>query len=835
MATEDINLDDPNERFSDKDDSDADGARDPEVDDAVDELKQCLEAEGDQRDLEDDDLSFDAGNQWPDEIKLSRGKQVIDNIEIPPRPMLTIPKLDQPVQLVINQQRRAHLGINVHAESEDADRETADILEGIIRHIQQKSNAELARNWAFERSTKAGRGYYRILSRYCDHDGTGSHWSDQELVIKRILNQSCVYLDPYATEPDWSDGTWGQQGGWIPFKTYKRQWPHSRLSETVLTGDDFDLDQANVEPTWMSNDINGKGLRGVRVMERFVVKEKTRLRIAYVDAKNSDQLHDEYVDEIDPKKRHQYITSLGDRIRARRETTKREVHWMKLNGLEVLEREVWPGKWIPIIPVIGREQFFKNLRRWVGMIRPAKDGARLFNYAATAAVEKEALDTKAPYIGYEGQFKGHEVAWSQSATKNFPYLQVAPVTLGGKPAPLPQRNTASPNLTGSLALLEAADNFIKSATFTYDPSLGASDRDDSGRKVLALQQQGDQGNSHFLDNLATVSMPHEARVLLDLIPHFYDRPGRVQQIFGTDGIDDPKEVILNAPFVTGPNGRPMPVDPRMVEQGLAPKGVKKYDLKKGAYTAVPNVGKNYESRLREGSDEMGRVLEAAPELLKIIGDIYFKFRDFPGHQEIADRLKKMLPPELADGPDTENDPQALKAKLASQQQAMQQLKAAFGDAMKQLETKRTEAMAKVQSEEVKANAQLQLQQMRIDGERQLAKIQANLDLQIRQIEIAMEMRAKGIDINAKREEREDNQRHEIAMTQVEHAMDQDVAAAAHEQALESLGAEQTHESRERTAGHEFEAARTATEQDREDQRAEAQRAYARDGESSDGE
>lgn len=803
MAHDDIDLDDP------KDTSDDDGERDPEVDDAVSEMKLVLEAEGDQRELEEDDLSFDAGHQWPDEIKTSRGKQTIDGVEIPPRPMLTIPKLDQPVQLVINQQRKAHLGITVHAESEDADRDVADVLEGIVRHIQRKSNAELARNWAFERAAKAGRGYYRIYTQYCDPDGSGRHWSDQEIVIRRILNQSSVYLDPYATEPDWSDGQWALQGGFMPWRLYKRAYPHSRLVSALGDGDRFDLDQANIEPSWMSADETGKGLKGVRVMERFIVTTQSRLRVAYA-SEDGAEMREEYVDETDPKRRDAFVKSLGDRLRAQRETATRTVTWMKLNGLEVLEREEWHGRWIPIIPVLGREQYFDNTRRWVGMIRPSKDGQRLFNYAATAAVEKEALDTKAPYIGYEGQFKGHESAWSQSATRNFPYLQVAPVTIGGQPAPFPQRNTASPNLSGSLSLLQAADSFIKASTAFYDPSLGDSNSSDSGRKVLALQQQGDAGNSHFLDNLATISMPHEARVLLDLVPYIYDRPGRVQQILGeTD--TEPREVMLNAPFVPGPDGRPMPVPPEMAQAGVAPKGVKTYDLRKGSYAAVVDIGKDYKSRLREGSDEMAQVLQAAPELVKIIGDIYFKFRDFPGHTEIAERLKKMLPPELHDDPNSENDPEALKGKLAAQQQSMDELKKAFDDAMQQLQTKQVEAGAKVQSEQVKAEAQMQLAQMRLEGERQLAEIQANLTLQIKQIEIAVTERERALAYAAKREEREDTQRHEVALSQMEHAMDREVQDAAHEQALESLGEGQAHETSERMADEDAEERRAMRE------------------------
>lgn len=795
MAHDDIDLDDPKEAFAPGNETTGTPARPQECDDAIDEIKLVLEAEGDQRELEETDLAFDAGDQWPSTVKDSRGRQVIDGVEIPARPMLTISKLKQPCQLVVNQMRKADLGVDVHSQSEKSTRETAEMLGGLLRHIQSRSNAKLARNWSFERGAKAGRGYYRILAQYCDHGGTGYHWSDQELVIKRILNQANVFLDPYATEPDFSDGMFGQIGGFISAGEYKRRWPHSQMATMLNAGDDFDLDQSMVEPTWMSNDINGRGLRGVRVMERFRVTITSRTRVAYRNDDGSE-LTEEYLDG-DDKARSARVKELGERIRAKRETAERSMRWMKLNAIEILEEEEWPGQWIPIIPVIGEEQFFQNIRRWVGIIRPAMDGARLFNYAATAAVEKEALDTKAPYIGYEGQFKGHESAWSQSATRNFPYLQVAPITIGGQAAPFPQRNVASPNLSGSLALLEAADNFIKAVTGQYDPSLGESKSSDSGRKVLALQQQSDTGNSHYLDNLATISMPHECRVLLDLIPHYYDRPGRLAQVLDLEK-DEPRDVILNAPYVMQ-GGKPTMVPPEVANNpSMRPRNIKHYKLDKDAvYNAVVSVGKNYESRLREGGDAIGRAIEAAPELLKIIGDIYFKFQDFPGHMEIADRMKKMLPPNLQDNPDDENDPQALKAKLAQMQQSFGQLKQAFGDAMKQLETKQVEAMGKVKIEGVKAQSNERLAQMKVEGERMLAEIEANMKIKIAAIEAGIETEAalklKKVDILAAREEREDEQRHEKAMAAMEHAMDLEELEVQHGQALTAMDADHAHD------------------------------------------
>ncbi|HYX83233.1 MAG TPA: portal protein, partial [Gemmatimonadales bacterium] len=170
------------------------------VQQALDRFKLAIEAEKAQRTRELDDLKFQVPElQWPDEVKTQRAPQMVNGVAIPGRPMLAIPKLDQPVQLVLNQEKAAHLGVQVHALTEDADDDTAEILQGLYRRIETDSRASLARSWAFERAVKAGRGAYRVLTEYDPAALKGTH--DQRIVIKRLLYQDAAYLDPFATEP----------------------------------------------------------------------------------------------------------------------------------------------------------------------------------------------------------------------------------------------------------------------------------------------------------------------------------------------------------------------------------------------------------------------------------------------------------------------------------------------------------------------------------------------------------------------------------------------------------------------------------------------------------
>lgn len=717
------------------------------VDEAKARFELVCSAENEQRRRELEDLRFDAGDQWPDEVKAARGGQVVDGVPIPARPMLTIPKLDQPVQLILNQQKNARLGIIVSPDSEDADDDTAEVLQGLIRHIEVRSRANIARSWAFERAVKAGRGFYRILKQYVDDSGEDF---DQELVIERILNQGSVYLDPYAQQPDWSDGEWALIGGLMPAEQYKREFPDSDLAGML---DETFSSLGDNAPDWMGETDDGE--KAVRVMEYFKVIRTPKERVAYLNDRN--QLVVAWADELP-------VDLPPDKIQQRRMSEQRQVKWYKLNAVEVLEEADWDGQYIPIIPVVGKEQNVDGQRKWYGVIHPAKDAQRLFNYAVSTAVETAALEPKAPFIGFEGQFEGHEAAWAQANVRNFPYLQVKPMTIGGQPAGLPERNVAGANLGPSLALVNQADDYIKATTFVYDPSLGSSAGARSGKAVLALQQQADLGNSNYLDNLASISMTYEAKVLLDLIPKVYDRPGRVARILGVD--DEASLVMLNQPFVTNPRtGRPQPAPAQMppmmgqmpVPMGPRPMGqppmgqpgmrpgmagmppgqgampgkpqrkpvVKYYNLAQGKYTVTVSIGRAYRTRVEQGADEIAQVLQASPNLMPIIGDLYFKYRDFPGHREIADRLKRMVPPE-AQEPKEEDDPAVLRAEA-------EKIKEESGQMIEQMTQQLNQLTEIIKNKQIEAQAQIEGKRIEAQSRENIAKMQADAQIAVAQI------------------------------------------------------------------------------------------------------
>lgn len=205
----------------------------------------CQEAEKNLREVALDDLKFRAGEQWPEAIKNQR--------QVEKRPCLTINVLPARERQVLNDQRQNRPAIKVSAVDDKADVDTAEVLQGIIRHIEYDSNADVAYDTAFASACRIGFGYMRLITEIED--------GQQVIKIKRVTNAFQVYMDPSCEEPDYSDANFGFFITTFTRDEYVEQYPDSELASL----DDWES-TGNKDPEWLSKD-------GVRVAEYFYKKD----------------------------------------------------------------------------------------------------------------------------------------------------------------------------------------------------------------------------------------------------------------------------------------------------------------------------------------------------------------------------------------------------------------------------------------------------------------------------------------------------------------------------------------------------------------------------------
>ena len=721
-------------------------------------LRAIQDSEHEQRTNEKEDLRFRGKDQWSPEAQRERGG-VAGGVAVPQRPMLSIDLIQQPDQLVYNQANKADLGVKLHPAGENSNDELVEVKQDLYRRIQRDGGHKTAMMWAFDRAKRCGRGWYRVIKQYDeDADLTGPGAFDQEIAYERILNQENVYVDPSAQKADFSDAKYLFCVAWVSLEDARRMFPKANIPETG-THDWTGLEQS--APEWVDRNRN-EGEGGILIAEYWFKDIQTEtlclLRDGRVVVKTGD--YDVPTKDIVQERSRDKVT----------------VYASKMCGLdEFLEEPLdWQGKYFPFIPVIGREQQpVDGKRLWEGIVRPAMDGQRFYNYSASTMVEGMAMEPKAPWVMPEGQDEGYEKEWQQSNIRNFPVLHYKPTTLGDKLIPPPQRaQVDTSKMQLAMMALNEAKGFVQAATampaaYLGELRSGASDPQ-SGKAILALQQQSDAGTSIYMDNLQNITLPYEGRVVLDLMPYIYDRPGRIAQVLGDE--DKSRAVMLNAPYVQGENKVPQRVDARPGQP--LPAEAKTFNLAEGKYSISVDVGRSYQTRQQEAGDMIGQVLAKAPELMPLIGPTYFASQDWPGAKDVADILEKVRNqqyPFLKDD-ETEASPDALKQQIAALQQQLQGMGQQLQQAGQIIQTKQVEQQAKVQI----AQLQAQIDAGKIEAEKAIAQMNNAAKIEVARISAAKEsanqaaaaqeeLLATGIKIEADREARHEEMAHERAM------------------------------------------------------------------------
>jgi vacuolar-type H+-ATPase subunit I/STV1 len=221
--------------------------------------------------------------------------------------------------------------------------------------------------------------------------------------------------------------------------------------------------------------------------------------------------------------------------------------------------------------------------------------------------------------------------------------------------------------------------------------------------------------------------------------------------------------------------------------------VKHYDLTKGRYGFSVSIGKAYKSRVEQGQDQIGQLLQADPQLLNLIGDIYFKFADFPGHTEIAERLKKMLPPQ-AQPDDAQGDPQQQLQQLQQQlAQVMAQHKALTDELNaknEMIQTEQVKFASQKDIEQLKGSLQIRLKEMDNAKAIRVAEIAAAIKGYQVEAQHAAQHEAQALDIAAESVESDISRESDTAEAETQRQHEAEMAQLGHQQALEQ-GAQAT--------------------------------------------
>jgi hypothetical protein len=596
------------------------------------------------------------------------------------RPCLTFDRTNQFIAQVVNAARQNKPSIHVLPADSKADIAVAEKLNGIVRHIEYVSRAGIAYDTAIENAARVGLGWLRVVPEVMRPDT-----NEQEIRIKRVHDMTAAYLEAGWSEPDGSDATHAFIETLMTKRAFKAAFPKAK------------------DQSWEGGEMGAEWFgEQVRICEYFDTKEKDTNRITFQAGEGGEEAtltEDEYWALA---KQIGFQPPIVSTFMAKSKSVK----WYKLSGAEVLEETDFPSQFLPLVPVIGHEVWIEGKRYLCGMTRRLMDSQRAYNYERSAFIESVAMQPKAPFLAAIEAMEGFEGHWSNLNSGNPAVLPYNGLDPDGKEIPRPERQHP-PDFPAAFAQGgQIATQDMEASVGMFRANLGQPGTAVSGRAKREDKAQGDTANFHYTDNLSR-SIEQLGRLVVDMIPRLYDTK-RQARIVGEDGSHDFVQIDPEM-------DQAVKREPTRGQDGQMREGKKVVAINPavGAYDVRVKTGPAYTTLREESAEQLANMMQAAPNLMPILGDLWIGMQDWPDAEKAARRLQAMLPPQIQqmESDEGEDIPPEAQAQIMQMQQQIQQMQQALQEATQaanetQAKVHIAEMQREVNMEKIKADVHI---------------------------------------------------------------------------------------------------------------------------------
>jgi hypothetical protein len=556
------------------------------------------------------------GWQWDQQTLTARGD----------RPSLTMNKTRVHNRHIINDNLQNQTDIKVTPTGDEATFEAAEVFSGIIRRIEYVSKAWDAYATAFYHQVESGIGYVRITTDYTDAKSF-----NQEILIKRVKDPRCIYLDPDADDFDKADMKFAFWFSRTPRKEFEAKYPDAKTE----AGPSLDF----ADDEWDSKE---------QVLEaeywRRGEKDDTLYELA-----DGSVVRDS---ELPPGAKAQL------QITRSRKIAEPEIEWYQLGGGKIIDRKTWPGIYIPIVPFIGEEFTIDGQMDRHGHTRALLDPQKMYNYWSSMAVEQVATQTKSPYLAPSRAIEGFETYWNTANSVAHPYLPYNDIDDAGQPIAKPERTQPPQMAQAFIQGMQIAKDDMLQVSGQFQAAMGQPGNEVSGKAIGERQQQSETATANYNENAAKAKR-QVGRILVDLIPKIMD-VAQVAKIMGKDGSEsdvqiDPNATAAHQHVLPGVAGQaPQPITPEQAEQAQndpeQPDPMVIFNPNVGRYDVQAQTGPSYATQREQAFSAFSDIVAKAPDLVHVAGDLLFKSADFPLADVLAERLKRGVPPQYLGGP-----------------------------------------------------------------------------------------------------------------------------------------------------------------------------------------
>lgn len=584
-------------------------ATDPIVRRAHRRWRKCAEWEATARSNWIDDYKFSNGDarnnyQWPTDLYEMRGS----------KPSLTVNEANEKCLLIINEAKQNKAGVKYRPVGGGATAESAEVYEGIYRHIANISNAQMAQGMAIDFQVRAGLGFTVIESDYISpNPKPGPEAFNQEIYIRSVDDPMSVMLDCDAKEPDGSDSRFGFIFTDRPKDEVIEKYPH--LENKVAT----------------ANAVDGADAGWIR-------EDHVREALYYEVSEDRDELLGDdsgttiFASQVPPKLQKQWEAeheARGTHLK-RRDIIRKSVKSHLIIGNDLIKTTDIPGTSVPIIPWCGRITVIDRIMDRAGHTRALISPQQMMNYNWSASVEFGALQSKVPWLVPVAAIGDYMTYYESANTENHAFMPWVHRDEEGRNIPKPERTQPPTTSPVYLEGIQMARQFMDAASGQFEATRGEQGNERSGKAINERQRMGDRATYHFTDSQA-LAVRRQGAIIKEWIPVILDT-ARVQRIVAADGTESDVQI-----------------DPDAAEahhtKAIGDAIQRIFNPNIGSYEVVSDTGPDYATERQEAFNAITQILTQAPELINKIGDLLFKVADFPLADEIAERLKPGMSPE----------------------------------------------------------------------------------------------------------------------------------------------------------------------------------------------
>ncbi len=591
--------------------------------------QESLDALRDQRIQIEEDLRFSdpsKPDQWDAVVKQQR-----ENDPGGVRPCLVLDQTGQYVANVAGQVEKQPPSIHAIPVGGGADKKAAEQIDGRYRHIEYASRASQHYTRALTSAARTGVGYLVIRPDYINR---ALGW--QEPRISSEPDPLNVIFDPWSTETDGSDATFGYILTELNPREFKRKWGNK---EQVNFGDTQAL-QKHYER------------KSVLVAEQWYKEEKTKNCIVYIgqDGQEATGSEEEYFAACQAAGMElEYIRNYKEKTQI--------VKWRRMSGVDILEESTYPADSIGIVPVYGYVGFSDGRMSYCGIPRRARHSQQSYNYHVSEQQAYIGTAPRSPWLASKRAVAGVEALWDRASIESRAFLPYNDIDELGAIAQ-PNRINPSTSMMNHEAGAAQALRDIQASIGMYQANLGAPSNEQSGVAIESRKQQGEASTAHFPSHMAA-SLGQVGKIIMQMDARLSDTQ-RKQPTIGIDGSAGSVNVDPDqkSAFQRSPDG--VTINPSV-----------------GEYGVMVVVGASYSTQRTQTNAAFTEMMRGNPELAQTIAPFWAQTLDFPGSDKFAQAMATMAPAPIKailqpEGQEDAPDPAKLAQQISEMQQALQE-------------------------------------------------------------------------------------------------------------------------------------------------------------------